>query len=112
MLSNANAWLASCMVSLLMMLLTEPSWADGEQAVQVVADSVSEESYRMYHKAVENMGLGLYGGARYDMGHRSRDGWGGPRFTRQSRNSSVPPRPIRSNGPGRLHTGNLLERGR
>ena len=45
--------------------------------VQSVADQVSETHYRKYHLDIENMGLGLYGGADYDMGHRNRDGWAG-----------------------------------
>jgi Zn-dependent M28 family amino/carboxypeptidase len=43
-----------------------------------VADLVSQTDYQTYHLDVENMGLGLYGGADYDMGYRNRDGWEGP----------------------------------
>ena len=47
-------------------------------SVQAVADAVSQTHYQTYHLDVENMGLGLYGGADYDMGYRNRDGWEGP----------------------------------
>ncbi|MGW8266051.1 MAG: M28 family metallopeptidase [Longimicrobiales bacterium] len=41
--------------------------------VQALVDSVSEEQYQSYQLALENMGLGLYGGADYNMGYRNRD---------------------------------------
>ncbi len=44
-----------------------------DPAVQAVVDHVSQEHYQSYHLAVENMGLGLYGGKEYDMGFRNRD---------------------------------------
>ncbi len=47
-------------------------------AVQEVVDAVSQASYQKYQLDVENMGLGLYGGAEYNMGYRNRDGWEGP----------------------------------
>jgi len=42
-------------------------------SIQAVVDSVSQAHYETYHSDIENMGLGLYGGAEYDMGFRSRD---------------------------------------
>jgi hypothetical protein len=48
-----------------------------DPAVQAVVDRVSQTHYETYHAAVESMGLGLYGGADYDMGYRNRDGWEG-----------------------------------
>jgi len=48
------------------------------QAVQAVVQQVSQEQYHSYHIDVENMGLGMYGGVKYDMGYRNRDGWEGP----------------------------------
>jgi len=45
--------------------------------VQAVVNSVSQKQYRTYHLNIENMGLGMYGGAQYDMGYRNRDGWEG-----------------------------------
>jgi hypothetical protein len=42
-------------------------------SVQEIADGISESRYREYHLAMENMGLGLYGGEAYDMGFRNRD---------------------------------------
>jgi len=49
-----------------------------DPTIQTVANRVSQTHYWTFHKDVENMGLGLYGGARYDMGYRNRDGWEGP----------------------------------
>ncbi len=48
-----------------------------EAGVREVADLVSQTHYETYHLAVENMGLGLYGGTDYNMGYRNRDGWDG-----------------------------------
>jgi Zn-dependent M28 family amino/carboxypeptidase len=45
--------------------------------VQAVAEGVSEAHYRTYHRDIENMGLGLFGGADYDMGYRNRDAFEG-----------------------------------
>ena len=47
-------------------------------SVQAVVDGVSQAHYQTYHRHVEDMGLGLYGGSDYDMGYRNRDGWEGP----------------------------------
>ena len=47
-------------------------------SVQAVADGASQTHYQTYQLDIENMGLGLYGGAGYDMGYRNRDGWEGP----------------------------------
>jgi hypothetical protein len=41
--------------------------------VQQVVDAISESHYLAYQLAMENMGLGLYGGSDYDMGIRNRD---------------------------------------
>ena len=51
---------------------------DADQDVQAVADRVSQIHCRARHQTIENMGLGLYGGAHYDMVYRNRDGWEGP----------------------------------
>jgi Zn-dependent M28 family amino/carboxypeptidase len=51
---------------------------DADLSVQAVADHVSQTHYQTYHLDVENMGLGLYGGAGYDMGYRNRDAYEGP----------------------------------
>ena len=45
----------------------------GDPVIEAVVDNVSREQYQSYHLAVENMGLGLYGGKEYDMGYRNRD---------------------------------------
>jgi len=46
--------------------------------VLTVAEGVSETQYQTYQLDIENMGLGLYGGAEYDMGLRNRDAYEGP----------------------------------
>jgi Zn-dependent M28 family amino/carboxypeptidase len=46
--------------------------------VQLLVDSVSQEEYQTYQLAMENMGLGLYGGPDYNMGYRNRDALEGP----------------------------------
>jgi Zn-dependent M28 family amino/carboxypeptidase len=46
-------------------------------SVQEVADGVSQAHYQAYQLDIENMGLGLYGGAEYDMGYRNRDAYEG-----------------------------------
>jgi hypothetical protein len=46
-------------------------------AIQEVVDQVSPEQYRNYEVSLENMGLGLYGGPRYNQRRRNRDGWAG-----------------------------------
>jgi len=52
--------------------------ADGESSIQSIVNGVSQIHYRARHQIIENMGLGIYGGAEYDMGIRNRDGWEGP----------------------------------
>lgn len=46
-------------------------------SVEDVVAQVSQTHYETYQLAVENMGLGLYGGAEYDMGYRNRDSFEG-----------------------------------
>ncbi len=43
--------------------------------VQKVVDEVSVERFKACEVALENMGLGLYGGPGYDQDCRNRDGW-------------------------------------
>jgi len=47
-------------------------------SVQAVVGGVSQTHYQEYHLAIENMGLGLHGGADYNMGFRNRDAQDGP----------------------------------
>jgi len=42
-----------------------------------VFGQVSQDQYRTYQEAVQNMGLGLYGGPAYNQGYRNRDGFSG-----------------------------------
>jgi Zn-dependent M28 family amino/carboxypeptidase len=44
-----------------------------DPAIRAVVDSVSQNYYQNYHLDIESMGLGLYGGADYNMGYRNRD---------------------------------------
>lgn len=46
--------------------------------IQDVVNQVSQTHYRARHQMIENMGLGVYGGPKFDMGIRNRDGWEGP----------------------------------
>lgn len=87
MLNRSNVWVVPTTAALLILAV---AWCTREAAVpsvssvssvssvQAVADSVSQTHYQMYQLDMENMGLGLYGGADYDMGYRNRDGWEGP----------------------------------
>ncbi len=52
--------------------------ADALPAVQAIVNQISQTQYEGYHLTVENMGLGLYGGASYNMGYRNRQGAAGP----------------------------------
>ncbi len=62
-------------VACLFPILAAPlAYAD---AIQEVVDQVSPEQYRNYEVSLENMGLGLYGGPRYNQRRRNRDGWAG-----------------------------------
>ncbi len=44
-----------------------------DSTIQAVVDSVSRMHYQKYQLDIENMGLGLYSGANYNMGYRNRD---------------------------------------
>ena len=78
MRSRLNAWARPCTAALYVVLAAGTARATPDPAVQAIADLVSQTNYQAYHFDVENMGLGLYGGAGYDMGYRNRDGWAGP----------------------------------
>lgn len=56
--------------------LISQQWLTGNR-IQGIANNVSVKRYMMYHLDVEDSGLGLYGGAEYNMGYRNRDGWAG-----------------------------------
>ncbi|NQU21357.1 MAG: M28 family peptidase [Candidatus Nealsonbacteria bacterium] len=78
MLNRTNAWVVPAAAALFMVFAAGPTRAAADPAVQAVVNLVSQTDYQTYHLDVENMGLGLYGGATYDMGYRNRDGWAGP----------------------------------
>ncbi len=76
--NRSNAWIVLATAVLLFVLVAGCAMEAADPAVQTVADRVSQKHYLTYHLDVENMGLGLYGGAGYNMGYRNRDGWAGP----------------------------------
>ncbi len=78
MLNRSNVWVVSAVASLLTLPVAGCGRVDADLSIQAVADRVSQTHYEAYQLDVENMGLGLYGGAGYDMGYRNRDGWEGP----------------------------------
>jgi len=45
--------------------------------VREAVGKVSTDQYQAYEVAIENMGLGLYGGPEYNQQFRNRDGWSG-----------------------------------
>ncbi len=75
--NRSNTWVALIMALLLFMSMVGLTQKADDPAIQAVVDSVSKMHYRAYHIYVESMGLGLYGGAKYNMGYRNRDGWEG-----------------------------------
>jgi hypothetical protein len=62
-------------IVVLMLLMPKVGFAQkvANPAIQAVVDSVSLTHYRAYHIYVESMGLGLYGGSKYNQGYRNRD---------------------------------------
>ncbi len=78
MLDRSNAWAVPTTAALLSVLVAGCTPEAEVPSVQAVVDGVSQTHYQTYHLDVEKMGLGLYGGADYDMGYRNRDGWEGP----------------------------------
>lgn len=81
MMNRPKAWVVPATAALLAVLVagcTPEAEVPSVPSVQAVVAGVSQMRYQTYHLDVENMGLGLYGGADYDMGYRNRDGWEGP----------------------------------
>lgn len=78
MLNPRSAWFAPATAAVLTLLVLGCNRADDDLSVQAVVDRVSQTQYETYQLAIENMGLGLFGGTAYDMGVRNRDGWEGP----------------------------------
>ncbi len=76
--NRSNAWIVLATAVLLFVLVAGCTMEAADPTVQTVADRISQKHYLTYHLDVENMGLGLYGGAGYNMGYRNRDGWAGP----------------------------------
>ena len=76
MSNRSYTWLAPITAALILMctgcVYVSPSTPQF-MAVQSVADSLSQEHYKEFHFDIESMGLGLYGGSKYDMGYRNRD---------------------------------------
>jgi len=78
MLDRFSAWVAPARMALLVLAVVGCTREAVVPSVQTVADGVSLTQYQTYQLAIENMGLGLYGGADYDMGFRNRDAHEGP----------------------------------
>jgi len=78
MKNRFNSWVMLNMALLLAVPITGCTQKIADPAIQAIVDSVSLTHYRAYHVYVESMGLGFYGGTKYDMGYRNRDGWEGP----------------------------------
>ncbi len=74
MLHRSDTWALPTTGVLLTVLVAGCTAEAQVPSVQAVVDGVSQTQYQTYHFDVESMGLGLYGGADYDMGFRTRDG--------------------------------------
>ncbi len=61
-------WIASVVAN----AAAKTAWTD---IVSEAVDRVSPGQYRAYQVAIQEMGLGSYGGWAYDQGYRDRDGW-------------------------------------
>ena len=84
MLNRSNAWVVPTLAGLLIVAGSGCARKAGGPtlpSVKDVAAGVSQAQYQTFQLDIENMGLGLYGGADYDMGFRNRDaneGFGSP----------------------------------
>ncbi len=70
--ASKPAWIATCLICLVLGLAAPAAEVD---PVREAVSKVSTDQYRAYEVALENMGLGLYGGPAYNQGYRNRDGW-------------------------------------
>lgn len=80
MLARFSTWVVPTSVAFLTLAVagcTREEAVPSVPTVQAVADGVSQTHYQTYQLDIENMGLGLYGGADYDMGYRNRDAYEG-----------------------------------
>jgi hypothetical protein len=75
--SRFNARILQATSALIYVFVAGPARVDADPAVQAVANVVLQANYQTYHLAVENSGLGLYGGAFYNQGSRDRNGGAG-----------------------------------
>jgi len=81
MIARSRFWVLPAAAALLVTVAagcTREAGGPSIPSVQEVADHVSQTHYQTYQLDIENMGLGLYGGADYDMGYRNRDAYEGP----------------------------------
>ncbi len=79
--NRSNIWLVPTAAALFIVAAsgcTREAGVPPIPSVQDVADGVSQTQYQTYQLVIENMGLGLYGGSDYDMGHRNRNAYEGP----------------------------------
>jgi hypothetical protein len=77
MFDRSNSWVPVARGGLILMVVAGCSPELVVPSIQDVVGGVSQSHYQTYQLAVENMGLGLYGGADYDMGYRNRDAFEG-----------------------------------
>jgi len=69
---RSTTWVALT-TALLLFMSMGLTQNESNPGIQAVVDSVSVMHYRAYHIYVESMGLGLYGGSKYNMGYRNRN---------------------------------------
>ena len=67
-----RASVCTCLTYLVLALTAPAARAD---KIRDAVNKVSTDQYRTYQTAIENMGLGFYGGPAYNQGYRSRYGW-------------------------------------
>ncbi len=77
MSNRSKVWVAPVTVALLTLTVAGCAQEVEAPSVEDAVDRVSQTHYQTYQLAIENMGLGLYGGANYDMGYRNRDSFEG-----------------------------------
>jgi len=73
MLYRLKVWVALTTTVLLVAVASGCTREAAIPSIQEVVGGVSQTNYQTYQLDIENMGLGLYGGAEYDMGFRNRD---------------------------------------
>jgi hypothetical protein len=68
----------TCLTVFALVLSSTAALCPAQPSVSDVVVGVSQSRYGTYQVAVQDMGLGLYGGSAYNQGYRDRDGLAGP----------------------------------